>query len=178
MLAIETIAATPLGVLMPSVWYKPVMPGLPDILLMRRHPELMRDPESPCLTDHFKPVYVETAADRTFVETCLAQPMHTRNGVAYMSDGIGKTNLRRSELPHSQIHRFINYAPPSDGWPHLVVTMSATVTMSDRRLSRGRYLFDAHATDEEVAANYRGLVAIAAHFGMPMVDIFAHHAPS
>ena len=167
---VETAAVTPLGVLMPYTWYKAAYTGLPDILLMRRPSCLMTNPHSPNLRDHYKAVFVETPGDRKFVEACLAKPMPLRNGHAYMADGIGKTNLRRSELPVSADFRILYYDPPVAGWPYLVVMMHGDYTPGPF-LSRGRYAMDAFADLEALQAFDCELKTQSKQSGLPLIDL-------
>jgi hypothetical protein len=153
---LDYVSTTPLRTVAPPLWYPTVIPGTPDLLVVRI-PELMaqqRKDGPDTLNRYYKVVFAETVGDQTYLNGCLDKPLPVAGNTVSFRLSIDKTNLRPSAFPFDGEIKLLHYGPSADGWPHLAVVMLSENT-DGLRLCRLRYQWFAFATEQEAMARLR-----------------------
>ncbi len=141
---------SPIGDLMPHVWYERTRQEVPDILVGRWH-EAIRS----SVGDEYKAVFAETRAERAEADAALLRPLKV---IGNAMDLTHPPMARPSGVRRGRLW-VVAYDPPAAGWPFLIVTMLPE-NVPGNDFGRQCYGWDAFMS---AAAALRHLEKIACH---------------
>lgn len=147
--------AAPIRDWLPTALYPGFRPGLPDILLGRLPPEIAEMAGHP-----FKSWIIENGKEADLLRKRLAEPLPvTPEGHLDFISGPDSAVRKKGRGAHPTEPLVAIYSSPGPGWPLLVLT---SLPVHAEEMERGRYAWEACATDREAVEHAQGLLSAIA----------------